>query len=81
MEVTSLLELSLWNSSICGDNFLNLQEVYNCQTPQVDFDPFEYIREKRVTSGAEVIVLLVASFLSFDTRFEFLQVTCQQCPI
>jgi len=67
MEVTSLLELSLWKSSICGDVFLNLQEVYDCKALQVDFDPFEYIREKRVTSGAEVIVPLVTSFLSFDT--------------
>jgi len=75
MEVTSLLELSIWKSSICGDVFLNLQEVYDCKALQVDFDPFEYIREKRITSGAEVIVPLVTPSWLHPSCLSILSVT------
>jgi len=71
MEVTSLLELIIWKASICGDIFLTLQEVHDYKALDEDFDPLGYIRDKHITSGVEVIVPLVTSFLSFSEGSPF----------
>jgi hypothetical protein len=51
MERTSLLELAVWKAK-----FLSMQEIEG-------FDPVEYRRDCRITSGADVIVRGVLRYL------------------
>ena len=64
LERLSLLELALWKASICdGVLFSSMQEMREYEVLDSAFDPNAYATEKRVTSGCEVIIPLVLSFL------------------
>ena len=64
LEELSLLELALWKTNICdGIVFSSIQEMREYGVLDPAFDPNEYAKEKRVTSGCEVIIPLVLSFL------------------
>ena len=64
MEKSSLLELALWKASICDYvHFETLQDVYDYSALEEDFDPVDFVRQKRITSGVEVIIPRVVEFL------------------
>ena len=64
MEKSSLLELALWKASICDYvHFETLQDVYDYSALEEDFDPVDFVRQKRITSGVEVIIPRVMEFL------------------
>ena len=64
MEKTSLLELALWKASICDDvHFETLQDVYDYSALEENFEPVDFVRQKRITSGVEVIIPRVMEFL------------------
>ena len=64
MEKFSLLELALWKANICdGIVFSSMQEMREYEVLDSAFDPNAYATEKRMTSGCEVIIPLVLSFM------------------
>ena len=64
IEQITLLEMMIWKASICdGVFFRTIQEVRDYSFLDQNFDPFEYMRKKRLVDGATVIIPLVMKFL------------------
>ncbi len=65
----SLLALAVWRTSCLkwGDiKFKSMQEMEDLRATDETFDPVEYKRERRIKSGADVIIRGVLPFLPVD---------------
>jgi hypothetical protein len=65
----SLLALAVWRTSCLhwGDiTFKSMQDMEDLRTVDDAFDPSEYKRERRIKSGADVIIRGVLPFLPVD---------------
>lgn len=65
-ETTSLLELAVWKASICNLHFSSIEEMKEYPVLETSFNPSEYMRTCRVTSGCAVITRRVMLFLGWD---------------
>ena len=65
-EIASLLELAIWKVNICRVHFSSVQEMKEYPVLDSSFDPSEYARTRRVTSGCTVVITQVISFLGWD---------------
>jgi hypothetical protein len=65
MERLSLLELAIWKANCInhGLAFSTMQEIDDYGALESGFDPLVYIQQKRITSGAAVIIENVLPFL------------------
>ena len=64
--ITSLLELAVWKASICNLHFSSIEEMKEYPVLETSFNPSEYMRTRRVTSGCAVIIPQVMLFLNWD---------------
>jgi hypothetical protein len=65
----SLLALAVWRTSCLhwgGIQFKSMQQMEDLQAADGAFDPSEYTRERRIKSGADVIIRGVLPFLPVD---------------
>ena len=63
-EKASLVELAILKASICDNIYFDsLQEIRDYSILEKDFEPYRFIKERRIICGSEVIVPLVMAFL------------------
>lgn len=65
MEVSSILELAIWKTSVLGSYFDDMQQVYDYSSLDANFDRKRYTKDVLLCCGSSVIVPIVLGFL-FD---------------
>lgn len=63
MERAFVLDLGIWRTTCLGREFESMQEMFDLSNTIQEFDADEYKREAHVTSGADIIIPGVMSFL------------------
>ena len=73
MERVFLLELGIWKAACLVPDCHNLQDVANLHAKDTSFDITEYKKQRRITSGAEIIIPRVVAFLEDEPISKLLE--------
>ena len=67
MEVTSLLEESLWKANICNSGlFSSVREVKEYPILEEGFDFKDFLKVKKITCGSEIVIPQVIAYLGWN---------------